>query len=237
MPQNEPKTCQQPDRDEPKLTCGYPIPCPHHTVLVDATKLPALVTGAEHLPASIRRKLQQIGDAAGSDEQLADWSDCPDADLEKAHHQLAGNFSELNDDGHRYLREINTEKRRRQFQATTNFGRKIRKLFETVSAKLTWLMLEGGIDYIRIRRTDDKRDGVTVTFAIGRYLPDDSQDRLGGNIELRALDLIHASNMTGYVLNRVADLVGKIKKAKDDGAITDQMIHEISRHPPEQPDE
>jgi hypothetical protein len=22
--------CQAPDRDEPKLDCGYPFPCPHH---------------------------------------------------------------------------------------------------------------------------------------------------------------------------------------------------------------
>lgn len=31
-------TCQQPDRDAPKLKCGYPLPCPHHTVTVDLTK-------------------------------------------------------------------------------------------------------------------------------------------------------------------------------------------------------
>lgn len=23
--------CRQPDRDEPALVCGYPLPCPHHT--------------------------------------------------------------------------------------------------------------------------------------------------------------------------------------------------------------
>ena len=28
------KMCEQPDRHEPKLKCGYPLPCPHHTVLV-----------------------------------------------------------------------------------------------------------------------------------------------------------------------------------------------------------
>ncbi len=239
MPKDEPTTCQKPDRDEPGLVCGYPLPCPHHTAVIDVSKTPPVVIlpGAEKLPRSVQVKLRQIADAFGSDEQLADWSDCSDADLDKAHRHLAAKFSELNDDGHRYLREINAEQRRRQFQATTNFGRKIRKLFETVSAKLTWLMLEGGIHYIRIRRTDDKRDGVTVTFSIGRYLPDDSQDRLGGIIEIRAFDMIHAPNMTGYVLQRVADLVRRIKKAKDDGAITDQMIHEISRHPPEQHDE
>lgn len=30
----KPKTsfCQAPDRHEPRLTCGYPLPCPHHNV-------------------------------------------------------------------------------------------------------------------------------------------------------------------------------------------------------------
>lgn len=28
-------TCTQPDRDNPKLQCGYPIPCPHHTFIID----------------------------------------------------------------------------------------------------------------------------------------------------------------------------------------------------------
>jgi len=23
--------CTHPDRDEPDLICGYPLPCPHHT--------------------------------------------------------------------------------------------------------------------------------------------------------------------------------------------------------------
>jgi len=32
MATNHP-TCQRPDRDEPRITCGYPLPCPHHTIL------------------------------------------------------------------------------------------------------------------------------------------------------------------------------------------------------------
>jgi hypothetical protein len=28
-------TCNQPDRDEPRIKCGYPLPCPHHTVVID----------------------------------------------------------------------------------------------------------------------------------------------------------------------------------------------------------
>lgn len=30
--------CQQPDRDVPKIKCGYPLPCPHHTTLVIISK-------------------------------------------------------------------------------------------------------------------------------------------------------------------------------------------------------
>jgi hypothetical protein len=30
--------CNQPDRDVPKLKCGYPLPCPHHTVVVDLSQ-------------------------------------------------------------------------------------------------------------------------------------------------------------------------------------------------------
>lgn len=29
------KTCRQPDRDVPKLVCGYPLPCPHHTLVLE----------------------------------------------------------------------------------------------------------------------------------------------------------------------------------------------------------
>ncbi|HEX9640575.1 MAG TPA: hypothetical protein VGB13_04605 [Candidatus Krumholzibacteria bacterium] len=32
-------TCQQPDRDAPRMVCGYPLPCPHHTVVMETGKL------------------------------------------------------------------------------------------------------------------------------------------------------------------------------------------------------
>ena len=27
--------CNQPDRDVPAIECGYPLPCPHHTIVCD----------------------------------------------------------------------------------------------------------------------------------------------------------------------------------------------------------
>lgn len=31
-------TCRHPDRDCPKLMCGYPLPCPWHTVVIDTER-------------------------------------------------------------------------------------------------------------------------------------------------------------------------------------------------------
>ena len=28
-------TCQHPDRDIPRLKCGYPLPCPYHTFIIE----------------------------------------------------------------------------------------------------------------------------------------------------------------------------------------------------------
>lgn len=36
--------CRHPDRDCPKLLCGYPLPCPWHTAVIDTTVTPATVT-------------------------------------------------------------------------------------------------------------------------------------------------------------------------------------------------
>ncbi len=73
MSNEERKTCQKPDRDVPAIVCGYPIPCPYHTdVVIDATKKPALVDGAEGLPRPVRRTLQEIGDIMAGDEDKPD---------------------------------------------------------------------------------------------------------------------------------------------------------------------
>lgn len=67
MPNEERKTCQKPDRDVAAIVCGWPLPCPYHSVVIDATKKPALVDGAEGLPRPVRRTLQEIGDAMAED--------------------------------------------------------------------------------------------------------------------------------------------------------------------------
>lgn len=50
-------TCQQPDRDAPKLTCGYPLPCPWHTAVIVPGKGFVAPAGA---PTA---ELKQIADA------------------------------------------------------------------------------------------------------------------------------------------------------------------------------
>ena len=34
--------CQQPDRDCPDMVCGYPLPCPFHTIELSLPKPPAV---------------------------------------------------------------------------------------------------------------------------------------------------------------------------------------------------
>lgn len=36
--------CQRPDRDVNELICGYPLPCPWHTVVIDTRSTPPTVT-------------------------------------------------------------------------------------------------------------------------------------------------------------------------------------------------
>lgn len=35
------KTCKHPDRDVRGLLCGYPLPCPHHTLVLEERQLDA----------------------------------------------------------------------------------------------------------------------------------------------------------------------------------------------------
>lgn len=60
------KTCQQPDRDEPKLVCGYPLPCPHHTAIVDLKERTITVPGEDYAVAAVKAgALRRIARALG----------------------------------------------------------------------------------------------------------------------------------------------------------------------------
>ncbi len=56
--------CNKPDRDSPETICGYPIPCPWHTVLIDISPNPPTVTIPVTFPEAanpkILRKLKKI---------------------------------------------------------------------------------------------------------------------------------------------------------------------------------
>lgn len=49
--------CQQPDRDCPELVCGYPLPCPWHTVIIDSTAEPPTLTVPVTSPPASNPKL------------------------------------------------------------------------------------------------------------------------------------------------------------------------------------
>ena len=58
--------CRQPDRDVPGIVCGYPLPCPWHTVILHADKEPPTMevplTVAPDVPkAKTLKRLKDIG--------------------------------------------------------------------------------------------------------------------------------------------------------------------------------
>ena len=58
-------SCRHPDRDSPKLMCGYPMPCRWHTVIIDTTADPPTVTIPVTSQAAFvnRDRLADIADA------------------------------------------------------------------------------------------------------------------------------------------------------------------------------
>lgn len=64
--------CNKPDRDVPEIVCGYPLPCPWHTVTVDANANPPTLTIPVTSPAAIdpklRDALKEIAQAITEDE-------------------------------------------------------------------------------------------------------------------------------------------------------------------------
>lgn len=66
-------TCRHPDRDVPKLMCGYPLPCPHHTVIIHADKTPPTVeipVDSDALKSPVRERIGGVARAL-TDEQAA----------------------------------------------------------------------------------------------------------------------------------------------------------------------
>ena len=59
--------CRRPDRDEPRMVCGYPLPCPHHSMVIDMTEEPTVIAKANHADPSQKtiRRLREIAKALG----------------------------------------------------------------------------------------------------------------------------------------------------------------------------
>ncbi len=57
--------CTKPDRDAPRLTCGYPLPCPWHTATIHADKEPPTVEEptTSRVSGSARHRLKQVAEA------------------------------------------------------------------------------------------------------------------------------------------------------------------------------
>ena len=45
--------CTKPDRDVSSLICGYPLPCPYHTVIIETESDPPII----QIPATIPQAL------------------------------------------------------------------------------------------------------------------------------------------------------------------------------------
>lgn len=56
-------TCRQPDRHVSKLLCGYPLPCPWHTVVLDMKKDPPVMEVPVTADAAII-KLERLAEIA-----------------------------------------------------------------------------------------------------------------------------------------------------------------------------
>ena len=54
------RVCERPDRHNPKLVCGYPLPCPHHTVIIEEGK--TTIPHAVNTPL-VRERIKQIKEA------------------------------------------------------------------------------------------------------------------------------------------------------------------------------
>ncbi len=56
-------TCQRPDRDAPGIICGYPLPCPYHTAVLDTTgEVPTITLPVTSTPAVTKKTLGVLKD-------------------------------------------------------------------------------------------------------------------------------------------------------------------------------
>ena len=60
----EHRTCRQPDHDEPRIVCGYPLPCPWHTVTIHADRLPPTVEIPVTSDAMMSPARERLGELA-----------------------------------------------------------------------------------------------------------------------------------------------------------------------------
>lgn len=55
--------CRHPDRHEPGIECGYPLPCPFHTIVLDEN-----IDKDERLNEKEKKRLHEIIEAIKEDE-------------------------------------------------------------------------------------------------------------------------------------------------------------------------
>ena len=58
--------CQHSDRDFKNMKCGYPLPCPYHTVIIDTTRdeVKIKVPQNKSIDSKVYRRLRKIGRVA-----------------------------------------------------------------------------------------------------------------------------------------------------------------------------
>ena len=56
-------TCNKPDRHCPELVCGFPLPCPWHTVIIDLEENPPTITVPATAPLNAD-KITKLKDVA-----------------------------------------------------------------------------------------------------------------------------------------------------------------------------
>ena len=59
--------CQQPDRDVSGIACGYPLPCPHHTVTIDLKDGTITIPRYTAMGSGVLRILDEVTDALMED--------------------------------------------------------------------------------------------------------------------------------------------------------------------------